>query len=130
MNLDKVDAIVIASAALLLAMLLGMVVDIWYLVFFAIPLLVTVFIGLGSLNREGNWGPTVPWLIGFGVLATALFVWAGIGMFDQTPEFGGFTSAMGVILYVMWPFFTVASGLLYAYVYKEWLRRDVRRDTG
>lgn len=129
MNLDKVDATVIVSAVLLLAMLLGMVVGIWYLAYFATPLLVPVFMGLGPLDREGNWGPTVPWLIGFGAISTALFVWAGIGMFDRTPDFGGFTSGMGVFLYVIWPFCTIASGLLYAYVYKKWLRRDIRRDT-
>lgn len=129
MNFDKVDTLVSTTAILLLVTLIGMIFDIWYLVFFPMPVLITVLLALGSLNKEDQFGPVLKWLIGFGAISSALFVWAGTGMFSQEPRFGGLTVAAGVILYVMWPLFALVSGPLYAYVYKVWLSRDVREIT-
>lgn len=128
MNRDKVDALMPIVAVLLAAMLVGMVLDVWQLAWFPIPLLATVFIAFGCMNREDRWGPTKPWLLGFGVVALALFVWAGAGMMSQSPTFGGLSLAMGVTLYVIWPA-TIAATFLYAYLYSRWLSRDVREDT-
>lgn len=130
MRIDRVDGMIIAIAVLLSAMLIGMLFNVWYLAFFSIPILATALMGLGTLNRENEWGPTLPWIVGFGVISIGLFVWAGIGVISsQTPGFGGLTVPAGVLVYIAWPVLTLASGLLYALLYNQWLRRDVQEET-
>lgn len=130
MKIDRVDGMIIAIAILLSAMLIGMLFNVWYLAFFSIPILATALMGLGTLNRDNRWGPTLPWVVGFGVISIGLFVWAGVGVAsDQTPGFGGLTVAAGVMVYIAWPVLTLVSGLLYALLYNQWLRRDVKEET-
>lgn len=130
MRIDRVDGMILVIAILLAAMLIGMLFDVWYLAFFSIPILATALMGLGTLNRENKWGPTLPWVAGFGVISIGLFVWAGVGVISaQTPGFGGLTVAAGVLVYIAWPVLTLASGLLYALLYNQWLRRDVKEET-
>lgn len=130
MRIDRVDGMIIVIAVLLSAMLVGMLFNVWYLAFFSIPILATALMGLGTLNRENEWGPTLPWVAGFGVISVGLFVWAGIGVISsQSPGFGGLTVAAGVLVYIAWPVLTLASGLLYALLYNQWLRPDVQEET-
>ncbi len=128
MNASKVDRLMPVIAVLLTMMLVGMVFDVWQLAWFAIPILSTVLLALGCLDRRERWGPTKPWIIGFGVLSIALFAWAATGMSSQEPSFGGLSPALGVILYIIWPG-TIASGFLYAYLYRRWLVIDIRKET-
>ncbi|WP_257352279.1 hypothetical protein [Pseudalkalibacillus decolorationis] len=128
MKSNRVDKIIMACGFLLLLMLVGMTFNIWPLVFFTIPLLTIVLLALGALNKENEWGPLVPWIIGFGIVFTALFIWAGIGMTSQETTFGGFSLGAGVIIYFIWPFITFVLGLLYAMMFKRWLKWDIKRD--
>lgn len=128
MNARKVDGLMPVIAVLLATMLVGMVFDVWQLAWFAMPILATVLLALGCLDRQERWGPTKPWIIGFGVLSSALFAWAATGMASQEPSFGGLSHAMGITLYIIWPG-TVASGFLYAYLYRRWLVTDIRKGT-
>lgn len=125
MKQNKVDMLVLASAILLLVMLVGMVFDIWPFVFFTIPILSAVLLGLGALNVQEKWGPLVPWIVGFGIVSTVLFIWAGMGMLDQEQSFGGLSLSAGVLVYVIWPLSSLTLGLLYAYMFKKWLKWDI-----
>lgn len=128
MNPDKVDTMIPIIAVLLAAMLVGITFNVWQLAWFALPVLATVLVALGCLNREDEWGPTKPWIIGSGVVFLALFVWAGTAMTSQEPTFGGLSAAMGVALYVIWPV-TLIAAFLYAHLYRKWLSADVREET-
>lgn len=128
MKIDKVEIIVPIIAIMCGLMLAGLVTNIWPLVFAPIPIMAMALIFLGSLNSEGNWGPTLPVLSVYGVILVAIFVWIGVSM-NSSALFGGMQMAMGVIYYVLWPFITVTAGFLYAWVYSRWLSRDVALET-
>lgn len=124
MSWERTDALVAGCTVLCLAMVVGMVSGIWQLPFFATPLLATLLIALGSLNRHSRWGPTGPLVLGYGIVLFAIFSWVGLTVSD-TGTFGGLRTSMGVALYVLWPFVTLTSGLLYAAAYSIWLKHDL-----
>ena len=124
MKHNRTDTIVLIVGALFGLMTLGLVFDIWQLALLSIPVTSTVLIALGCLNRKDEWGPSLRPVLVFGAILTALFFWAGVTMFDDG-RLGGLQTPVGVVYYVIWPFITVFSGLLYAFVYGIWLRRDV-----
>lgn len=124
MKIDKVEVIVPIIAILCGLMLTGLVVDIWQMVFVPIPIMTMALIFLGSLSREGRWGPTIPVLTIYGVILLAIFVWISVSM-GSTELFGGLEKPMGIIYYVLWPFTTVLTGFIYAWVYSRWLSHDM-----
>jgi hypothetical protein len=126
MKHDRTDALVLTIGGLFALLTIGMTFDIWQLAWLPIPILSVVMIALGCLDRYGRWGASLPPVLIFGVVLTSLFVWAGLVLFDSG-RFGGLQSGIGVVYYVIWPFVTVFSGLLYAVVYARWLRHDVSR---
>lgn len=124
MKVDKIDAIVLSCGLLFGLLFIGMLTDVWQLAFYPIPLLAMVLIALGSLNKANKWGGALLPLVVYGLILVALFAWMGVTMFDDS-RLGGMQTPLGILYYVIWPFITIFSGLLYALVYSTWLKRDI-----
>lgn len=125
MKLDRTDALVggVSAASLLAAT--GMLFDIWQAVYYAIPVLVLLFMLLGSLNARAAWsrGALVP-VFAFWVVLTGLFV-TGAALMGSSARLGGLPASTGVFLYVIWPVSTIGAPLVYARVYSRWLAVDL-----
>lgn len=124
MKHTRTDLIVLSVGLLFALLTAGMLFDVWQLAFLPIPVLSVALIALGCLNRDEEWGPSLGPVLVFGAILTGSFFWAGVTMFDGG-RLGGLQTPVGIVYYLIWPFITVFSGLLYALVYGMWLRRDV-----
>lgn len=125
MKLDRTDAVVAAVSVATLLAAIGMLFDVWQIVYYAIPAFVLLFMLLGSLNAEDRWSPRAlaPVLV-FCLPLTVLFVVAAAGM-GSNGELWGLPVSTGVFVYLIWPLTTVGAPLTYTLVYSRWLARDV-----
>ena len=117
------DQLVIAVSAIAALMLAGMLFDLWWLIFYPIPALILVFMLLGGTNRSGSFRGVRSGITAYCAVLLALFVPMGALQGADLQMFG-LQFSMGLMLYVVWPFTVLTSGLLYAWVYSSWLRRD------
>lgn len=122
---NRVDKLVAVCFATIAMATCGIVLDWWLLVYYSIPALMTVLMLIGSLNRHDLW--TRPALIqvgGLGVVTGALFLAAQV-MLDSGTFFKGLPASTAILLFALWPLTAVASPLIFASVYENWLSRDL-----
>lgn len=129
MNHDRVDKLVGVFFAVTLVAALGMAFDVWQFVYYAVPLLVAIFMLIGSLNSRNEWSPQhLRPVLGFSAIVLGLFLAAGLGL-NSTASWGGLPISTALFLYLIWPLTVVGAPLLYAYVYTGWLGREVDATT-
>ncbi|MBB3663006.1 MULTISPECIES: hypothetical protein [Prauserella salsuginis group] len=125
MSIDRTDALVAAIFVVVTGVTVGVVFDVWHLVYYAIPSLVTVFMLMGSLNRRDEWKPgATARIVSFGAVLTMLFVVSNATL-HSSGVIGGLPASTAVFVYVIWPLTSVVGPLLFAWVYHTWLRHDV-----
>lgn len=125
MNLDRTDALVAAITAATLLATIGMLADVWQIVYYALPVFVLLFMLMGSLNARNQWSSrSLAPVIGFSAVLAALFIAAGV-LLESTTRFGGMPVASGLFLYVIWPLTVFGAPLTYAVVYSRWLAPDL-----
>lgn len=117
------DRLVLAVTGIATLMLLGMVFNLWWLIFYPIPALILVFMLLGGTNRAGSYRGVRTGIAAYCAVLLLLFVPMG-ALQNADMQMFGLQFSMGLMLYVVWPFTVLTSGLLYAWVYSSWLGRD------
>lgn len=120
---QAVHQLVLAATGVSVLMLLGMVFDVWWLIFYPIPVLIMIFMLLGSTNRAGSFRGVMPGILAYCAVLLLLFVPMGF-LQNADLRLFGLQISMGLMLYVVWPFTVLTSGALYAWVYTTWLARD------
>lgn len=124
MNLDRTDKLVAVCFAITAIATVGMIFDLWPLVYYAIPALVTLLVLMGSLNMRNEWSTTVlVSVLSFGAVLTLLFAASHATLYGSG-FLGGLPTSSAVIFYGIWPFSTVVGPLLFALVYQKWIRHD------
>lgn len=124
MNLDRTDTMVAVCFTVIATATAGMLFDIWHLVYYAIPALVTLLMLMGSLNRRDEWSTTVlVSLLSFGAVLTLLFA-AAHGTLYGSGFLGGLPLSTAIVFYVIWPLTTLVGPLLFVLVYQTWIRHD------
>lgn len=97
--------------------LIGMLADIWQMVFLAIPLFALAMMLMGSLRANGTWDRASSLAIGAYCAGLAVLVVWSILTASGDAVFWGLPMSMGVIVYLIWPYTAVGAGLLYAFVF-------------
>lgn len=113
----RVDRIVLSFTALMTITMIGMLIDSPGLTMIPIPLMVALLTLLATL-RGADELPERRVLIAqvaFHVVSLVLWVIAWLAVGDTTVTMAGLTTSVGVLVLIAWPFYTIASGLLYAY---------------
>ena len=113
----RADLLIHAFAAVSALALVGMLVDVWQIVFLSVPLFAVVLMLKGSLRSDGSWekSSTVAILGYCGGLAM-LVLWS-ILSYGSDSTLWGIPLSMAVIVYFIWPYTAVVAGLLYAFVF-------------
>lgn len=125
MSVDRVDRLVAIFFVITTLSVVGMIFDLWQLVYYSIPLVTVLLMLMGALNRRDEWsGPAVVPAAAFGGLLLVLFALGDV-LLNTDALMGGLPAATGVFVYVIWPVTTVAGGALFAWVYHKWLRQDL-----
>ncbi|WP_432479494.1 hypothetical protein [Nocardioides sp. GXQ0305] len=127
--MDRMDKLVAVVAGASAVAVVGMFFDRWTLVYYAVPVLTTVLLLMGALDRRDQWSRQG--LVGvsaFGALLVVLFVASHLTL-DREGSFGGLPTATAIFVYLIWPVTSVVAPLLYAVVYQTWLRRDLEEPT-
>ena len=124
-NQTRVDALVAACFVIVAAATVGMVLDWWQPVYYAVPLLATALMLLGALNRVDAWrGSVVAQVVAFGGITTVLFALAHATA-DGSGSFGGLPVTTGIFFYLLWPVTVLVPSLIYVGLYRSWLRHDL-----
>ena len=128
MSLDRTDTLVAVCFAVTAVATVGMLLDIWHLVYYAIPALITLLMLIGSLNLRNEWSTSaVVWILSFGGALTLLFA-ASNATLHGSGSLGGLPVSSALLFYGVWPLSTVAGPLLFALVYQKWIRHDLEED--
>lgn len=97
--------------------LIGMLADVWQMVFLAVPLFAVAMMLMGSLRANGTWDrASSTAIVGYCAVLAVLVVWSILTASGDSTLWGLPTS-MGVIVYLIWPYTAVGAGLLYAFVF-------------
>lgn len=121
----RIDRLVLGFAALLLVALVGMLADVPQFLSLTLPLMMLVLMLLGSLDWAHRWPRRLLGLVlAFHVVSVVLWLVVTSSLTSQAVVFGGFSLAMGVFLYLAWPFYSFLSGPLYAYALRHIDRRE------
>lgn len=97
--------------------LIGMLADIWQMVFLAVPLFALAMMLMGSLRANGTWDRASSLAIGgYCAVLAVLVVWS-ILTASGDATLWGLPMSMGVIVYFVWPYTAIGAGLLYAFVF-------------
>ena len=103
---------------------LGMLFDVWRLVYYCIPAAAGLFMVMGSLSRRDTWSPALLTVIlTFTAILAALFFAADVTL-SSDATVGGLPLATGIMVYILWPYSVLAGGLIYTWSYQRWLRKD------
>ncbi|MDV8001463.1 hypothetical protein [Rhodococcus sp. IEGM 1408] len=113
----RAGTLVHAFAAVSAFALIGMLADIWQMVFLAVPLFAVVMMMLGSLRANGSWDRVSTLAIGAYCGGLGVLVLWSILTASGDSELWGLPMSMGVIFYLIWPYTAVGAGLLYAFVF-------------
>lgn len=124
-NDGRIDGLVASIAIASAVVLVGMVVDLPALIFCMAPVLVGLFMYLSS-HKDGATSKKVTTVITVYTLVLLVLFVLMYGLQDGSGTFGGLPISMGILIYIAWPFSAISAGLLYAWVYRTWLSRDVR----
>ncbi|PRZ42172.1 hypothetical protein CLV47_10643 [Antricoccus suffuscus] len=114
---SRVDRIVLTFTTLLVLTMIGMFANNAALIMLPIPLIIAVMMLLATLGPNNTW-PTRSVIVVLGAysaisLAVWLVAWLALG--NPAITIAGLPTSMGVLVLVGWPFYSIASGLLYAF---------------
>ncbi|MBA8824234.1 hypothetical protein FHX42_001563 [Saccharopolyspora lacisalsi] len=125
MSIDRTDKLVGACFAATTAATVGMFSNYWPVVYYSIPVLVTLFMLMGSLDKRDEWNPpATAGIVSFGLVLVLLFGVANAALHDGG-IIGGLPTSTAVFVYAIWPVATVVGPLVFAWVYHTWLRHDL-----
>lgn len=97
--------------------LIGMLADIWQMVFLAVPLFALAMMLMGSLRANGTWDRASSiGIVAYCAVLAVLVVWS-IVTASGDATLWGLPMSMGVIVYFVWPYTAIGAGLLYAFVF-------------
>lgn len=97
--------------------LIGMIFDVWQMVFLAVPLFAVTTMLLGSLRANGTWDkPSSIAIVAYCAGLAVLVLWSVLSEAGDSTLWG-LSMAMGVIVYFVWPYTAIGAGLLYAFVF-------------
>lgn len=119
----RMNQIIGAIALCMVLMLIGMLFDIPALIFYPVPVLFLIFLLLGGINLEGQLRKVVPGLIVYAGVFGGLFI-AMVALRDDATLVLGLPVSTAILVYLIWPFTTLTSGVLYAWVYQTWLAKS------
>lgn len=113
----RADLLIHAFAAVSAFALLGMLIDVWQIVFLSVPLFAVVLMLKGSMRADGSWEKqsTIA-IVGYCAILAGLVVWSVLS-YSSDATIWGIPISMGVIVYFVWPYTAVVAGLLYAFVF-------------
>lgn len=114
---QRIDRFVLVLAALLVVAMVGMFANNVALILVPVPLIVTLLTLLSVLDRENGWPDrgTLTAVVAFHSVSTALWLIALLAVHDESIVIGGMPLSTGILTLVLWPFYTVLSGPLYAF---------------
>lgn len=113
----RADLLIHCFAAISAFALLGMLIDVWQMVFLTVPLFAVVLMLKGSLRSDGTWErQSTIGIVGYCVVLAGLVAWSILSN-SSTAEIWGLPMSMAVIVYFIWPYTAVVAGLLYAFVF-------------
>ena len=97
--------------------LIGMLADVWQMVFLAVPLFAVAMMLMGSLRANGTWDRASSiGIVAYCAVLAVLVVWS-ILTASGDATLWGLPMSMGVIVYFIWPYTAIGAGLLYAFVF-------------
>ena len=113
----RADMLIHAFAAVSTFALLGMLIDVWQMVFLTVPLFAVVLMLKGSLRSDGTWErQSTGGIVGYCAVLAVLVAWS-ILSHGGDATLWGIPMSMAVIVYFIWPYTAVVAGLLYAFVF-------------
>lgn len=114
---DRVDRFVLMLALLLIVSLVGMFGNSPALILLPVPLIVALLTLLSVLDRENGWPDrgTLAAVIAFHAVSVALWTTALVALHDERITIAGLPTSTGVVTLILWPFYTLFSGALYAF---------------
>lgn len=116
-NHKRADLLIHAFVAISAFALVGMLIDVWQMVFLSVPLFAVVLMLKGSLRSDGTWEKqSTMGILGYCAVLAGLVVWS-ILTFSSDATLWGIPMSMAVIVYFIWPYTAVGAGLLYAFVF-------------
>lgn len=119
----KMNLTIAIITGCMLLMLVGMLFDVPGLIFYPVPALFLIFLLMGGINLEGRLSKVLPGLISYAVIFGGLFIAMGL-LQDDTTLVLGLPISTAILVYLIWPFTTLTSGALYAWVYQTWLSKS------
>ena len=97
--------------------LIGMLADVWQMVFLAVPLFAVAMMLMCSLRANGTWDRASSiGIVAYCAVLAVLVVWS-ILTASGDATLWGLPMSMGVIVYFIWPYTAIGAGLLYAFVF-------------
>lgn len=124
----RINSLVLTVGGIAAAMLIGMLFNLPDLIYYTTPLLIFVFMLIGGINRQGSFKGVLGGILGYAIILGIIIVLMGALQSSDIMWFG-LPISSGILIYVLWPFATISSGLMYAWVYHSWLSRDVSEKT-
>lgn len=116
-NHKRADLLIHAFAAVSAFALLGMLIDVWQMVFLTVPLFAVVMMLKGSLHADGTWEKqSTIGISGYCAILAGLVAWSIVSD-SSDAKLWGIPMSMAVIVYFIWPYTAVGAGLLYAFVF-------------
>lgn len=113
----RADLLIHAFAAVSAFALIGMFIDVWQMVFLAVPLFAVVLMLKGSLRADGTWERrSTTAILAYCAVLAVLVAWSILSNGSDTTLWG-IPMSMAVIVYFIWPYTAVVAGLLYAFVF-------------
>lgn len=116
----SIDALVFALTAIFVIAFVGMMADIPALIILAVPTIfaLLLYMAVGDLPDRTR-RSRIYWLIHvFNAVSLALWLVILFGLNDVSQWWGGLPISTAFLYFVCWPFYTLAGGLLYAYISK------------
>ena len=113
----RANTLINAFVAVAAFALIGMLADVWQMVFLAVPLFAVTMMLMGSLRANGTWDRASSMaIVGYCGGLAVLVVWS-ILTASGDATLWSLPMSMGVIFYFLWPYTAVGAGLLYAFVF-------------
>ncbi|WP_134321998.1 hypothetical protein [Cumulibacter soli] len=117
----RIDRLVVSFTTLMLLSMVGMMINSAALIIIPVPLMVALLMLLAVL-RPGNRWPVRSVFVTQGIfhlISLALWIVALVAIDSEQITIAGLPTSTGVLVVIAWPFYTVVTGLLYAFCSKH-----------